>query len=117
MKDTHFLYSMTTLALGSIVAIFVSYATDTLPMPSPRKPIARVAAVSLKKNCGCCDQVTLEESLMLRQRHAKLRKQQQAYRKASQLLREHGLEEGMRRIKQSHPEIAAQLEYFITETN
>ena len=35
MKDTHFLCSIATIALGSIITIFVSYATNTLPTATP----------------------------------------------------------------------------------
>ena len=35
MKQTHFLYSIATIVLGSIIAIFVSYATNTFPTATP----------------------------------------------------------------------------------
>ena len=39
MKDTHFLYSAAILAIGSILAIFASYATDRLPRLCRHIPI------------------------------------------------------------------------------
>ena len=117
MKDTHFLYSIATLALGSILAIFASYATDTLPMHTPRVPSPVIATTPVGKNCGCCQKITAQELKAFRQRNEALRKHRQAYAKATELLKQHGIKEGLRRIKQSHPEIASELEGFITEAN
>lgn len=110
MSDTHFLYSIATLAIGSIIAIFVCYATDTLPTHTPRHSIPVVATTPVTKNCGCCAEITLQELKASRQRLAKLRKQQQAYKEAVELLKQYGLEEGLRRLKQSAPAVASQLE-------
>lgn len=117
MKDTHFLYSIATLALGSIIAIFASYATDTLPMHTPRTPSVVIATTPVAKNCSCCKKITAQELKAFRQHNEALRKQRQAYTKATELLKQHGIKEGMRRIKQSNPEIASQLERFITSAN
>lgn len=115
MKDTHFLYSIATLAFGSIFAIFASYATDTLPRHTPRTPTPVIAATLVAKDCGCCSKITAQDLKTFRQRNEALRKQRQAYAKATELLKQHGIKEGLRRIKQSHPEIASQFERFITE--
>ena len=112
MKDTHFLYSIATLAIGSILVIFVSYATDSLPIATSRHSTAAIATPAAKKNCGCCAKMSPQELKTLQQRNEELRKQRTAYKKATELLKQHGLEEGLRRIKQSDPEIAAQLEHF-----
>ncbi len=58
MKDTHVLIGACALALLAIVAVFIGYATDTLPhsatrvitpaMPASRTPVAK------KKDCACC---------------------------------------------------------------
>ncbi len=117
MKDTHFLYSIATLTLGSIIAIFASYATDTLPTETSRTPLPVIATTPMAKNCGCCPKITAQNLKTFQQRNEALRKQRQAYTKATELLEQHGIKEGLRRIKQSHPEIASQLECFITETN
>lgn len=117
MKDTHFLYSIATLALGSIIAIFASYATDTLPMHTQHTPSLMITTAPVAKNCSCCKKITAQELKAFRQRNETLRKQRQAYAKATELLKQHGIKEGLRRIKQSHPEIASQFERFITEAN
>ena len=112
MKDTHFLYSIATLAVGSILAIFASYATDTLPKQTPRTLSPAIATTPIKKDCDCCRQMTPQELAASREQLAALRKQWQAYAKANELLKQHGIKEGLRRIKQSHPEIAEHLEHF-----
>ena len=117
MKDTHFLYSIATLAIGSIIAIFVSYATDTLPMHTSRNSTVAIAKTSATKNCSCCAKMTPQELRAFQQRNEKLRKQEQTYRKATELLKQYGLEEGLRRIRELDPKIASQLEHFITEIN
>ncbi len=109
MKDTHFLFSITTLALGSIVVIFVCYATNTLPEHSPRKITHHIEKAQVMKNCHCCTEIT-PQSL------AHIREHWDIYKKANELLQQYGREEGLRRLKQSHPEVAAQLENF-TEKN
>ena len=115
MKDTYFLYSVATLAIGSILAIFVSLATGTLPKSTPRD--GRVAPAVLlttpaKKDCDCCNEMTAEELAASRERIASLKQQRLAYQKATELIKQYGLEEGLRRLKKSHPEIAEHLEYF-----
>ena len=117
MKETHFLYSIATLAVGSILVIFASYATDTLPKQTQRKPSPVIATTPVAKNCGCCREITAQELKAFRQRNEALRKQRQAYAKATELLKQHGIKEGLSRIKQSHPEIASEFERFITEAN
>ena len=112
MKDTHFLYSIATLAVGSILAIFISFATGTLPTATPREASAVRATTPTKKDCDCCAEMTPEELVASREQLAALREQRAAYQKATELIKQHGLEEGLRRIKQSHPEIAEQLEHF-----
>lgn len=66
MKDTHVLALVGTLALIAIAAVFVGYATDTLPKHTQRvittaPPVspdteekATLAAAPKKKTCGCC---------------------------------------------------------------
>ena len=115
MKDTYFLYSIATLAIGSILAIFVSLATGTLPKLTPRD--GRVApAVFLttpaKKDCDCCNEMTAEEVAASRERIASLKKQRLAYQRASELIQQYGLKEGLRRVKEFAPEIAEHLEHF-----
>lgn len=109
MKDSHFLYSIATLALGSIIAIFVGYITNTLPMHTPRDSAPAIAIPLERKSCGCCTQMTPQEMHEFRKRHKK-------YKQVTTLLTQYGLEKGLRRIKQFAPEIAEQLEDF-TEKN
>lgn len=113
MKDTSFLYSVATLAIGSILAIFVSLSTGTLPTSTPREASAAFSTPLIKKDCDCCRERTPEKLAASRERLASLRKQRLAYQKASQLIQQYGLEEGLRRLKASHPEITKHLEYFI----
>ena len=79
MKGTHFLYSIATLAVGSLLAIFASYATDTLPMHTPRTPPRVIAATPVAKDCGCCSKITAQDLKTFRQRNEALRNQRQAY--------------------------------------
>ncbi len=55
--------------------------------------------------------MTTEKSAASRKRIASFKKRL-AYQKASELIQEYGLKEGLRRLKKSHPEIAEYLEYF-----
>lgn len=57
MKDTHFLGAAVVLAVVAIVAVFVGYATETLPTDAPRQAATTSTGnVSNKteKGCGCC---------------------------------------------------------------
>ena len=58
MKDTHILFTVIILTVVAISAVFVGYATDTLPTDTPRQiataPIGNTA-VKTKKGCSCCD--------------------------------------------------------------
>lgn len=112
MKDTSFLYSVATLAIGSIFSIFISLATGTLPISTPREAAALAKTTPIKKDCNCCHQTTPQELAASREQLAALRKQRVAYQKAAELLKQYGLEEGLRHLKKSHPEIAEQLEHF-----
>ena len=112
MKDTHFLYSIATLAIGSIIAIFVSYATDTLPTQTLRNSTAAIATTPAAKNCSCCSEMTPQESRAFKQRNEKIRKRRQAYLKAAELITQYGREEGLQRIRQIAPEVATQIEHF-----
>lgn len=116
MKDTHFLYSIATLTLGSIIAIFVGYGTNTLPMHTPRHSRPILTRTPTLKDCSCCVKLTPQELTASRQHIEKLRRQQQDYKRATELLKQYGAKEGFRLIKQFSPEIASQLESFITRT-
>lgn len=112
MKDTDFLYTVATLGLGSILAIFVCFGTGTLPTSTPRGAGAVSTTPAVKKKCGCCAKVTPEVLAERRRQNRALREKRQAYEKATQLITQYGREEGLRRLKRSHPEIAKHLEQF-----
>lgn len=55
MKDTHFLYIIAVLAVVGITMVFIAYATDTLPMHTPKVIFSSPPKLTTqKKNCGCC---------------------------------------------------------------
>ncbi len=111
MKDIHFLYCIVILAVGSILFIFVSYATDNLPKQTPRNASDSAITLTPKtKNCGCCAKLTPQE-------HKVLRKKLQTYKKSAELLKEYGLKEGLRRIKAYDPNVSAQLEHFLSKSS
>lgn len=59
MKDTHILFTVIMLAVVAIFAVFVGYATDTLPTNTPRQVEPRPAGNIIGKakgSCGCCKQ-------------------------------------------------------------
>ena len=57
MKDTYILFTVIILIVVAISAVFVGYATDTLPTDTPRQiataPIGNTA-IKTKKGCSCC---------------------------------------------------------------
>lgn len=54
MKDTHFLYSIAILAVVGVLVCFIGYATNTLPMHTPKQTSAITTSLAKKKNCKCC---------------------------------------------------------------
>ncbi len=58
MKDTHILFIVIMLAVVAIFAVFVGYATDTLPTNAPRQAESTPANIigKAKGGCGCCKQ-------------------------------------------------------------
>lgn len=60
MKDIHFLYIIAGLAIIGISVTFIGYATDRLPVHTPRQ-ISTTASVNAdsinaEKGCGCCNE-------------------------------------------------------------
>lgn len=55
MKDTHFLYAVAILAVVGIGAVFVGYATDTLPQHTSQPSDVKRTTVE-KKDCRCCSE-------------------------------------------------------------
>ena len=57
MRRTDFLYTVVILAVVAVVAVFVGYATETLPTDTPRQaattPIGNVSNKA-EKGCNCC---------------------------------------------------------------
>ena len=58
MKDTHFLYIIAVLAVIGISVTFIGYATDRLPVYTPRQiqttTSVNADAITAKKGCSCC---------------------------------------------------------------
>lgn len=58
MKDTHFLCVIAVLAIVGLSAIFIGYATGTLPTYTPRQIEATTSTnedtTNVKKGCSCC---------------------------------------------------------------
>lgn len=55
MKDTLFLYAISIIAVILITAVFICYATDTLPKHTPRaRHVIRKTPTPKKKDCPCC---------------------------------------------------------------
>ena len=77
--------------------------------------VATTPQAGKKKSCGCCAESVrrfLKEIRILRDKNPA---QHLQYTRAMALLLQYGSEEGLRRLKQSDPEIAAQLERLIQE--
>lgn len=60
MKDIHFLYIIAGLAIIGISVTFIGYATDRLPVHTPRQ-ISTTTSVNAdstnaEKGCGCCNE-------------------------------------------------------------
>ncbi|MCG9129085.1 hypothetical protein JT359_15965 [Candidatus Poribacteria bacterium] len=54
MKDNFFVYSVGILAIIGVLVCFIRYATNTLPMHTPKQTSAITASPAKKKNCKCC---------------------------------------------------------------
>ena len=58
MKDIHFLYIIAVLAIIGISATFIGYATDRLPVYTPRQigttTSVNADSTNAKKGCSCC---------------------------------------------------------------
>lgn len=104
------------LATVSILILFVSCTTDNLANQSPRnRSESFIALTAKRKNCGCCEKLTPEERKTRIKQTQVLRKQLQTYRHATELLKEHGLEEGLRRIEAYDPKVWAQLKQILSK--
>lgn len=79
MKDTHWLYGIGVLAVLGILACFIGYATDTLPMSTPRQqaPVVTASPAVKPKACGCC----AERMERLRKTMQRAREQKRAAQK------------------------------------
>ena len=60
MKDIHFLYIIAVLAIIGISATFIGYATDGLPVYTPRQigttTSVNADSTNAEKGCGCCNE-------------------------------------------------------------
>lgn len=84
MKDIHFLYIIAGLAVIGISVTFIGYATDRLPVHTPRQ-IHTTASVNAdstnaKKGCGCCkkDLAKFKEFMEKRKRRKAAAQQKEA---------------------------------------
>lgn len=94
MKDEHLVLGMALLAIVAIVACFIGYATDTLPIqtreaPSQQTqvktssagiPTADTVAASTRKSCNCCT----ERTKRAREQFRKIRERRQAKQQTEQ---------------------------------
>ena len=83
MKDTHFLYIIALLAIIGISVTFVGYATDRLPVYTPRQistiPSVNADSTNAKKGCGCCKEDLAEfKEFMEKRKRRKAAAQQEA---------------------------------------
>ncbi len=82
MKDTHFLYIIAVLAIIGISITFVGYATDRLPVYSPRQ-IGTATSINadttnVKKGCSCCKEDLAEFKEFMEKRKRRQEAAQQA---------------------------------------
>ena len=94
MKDEHFVLGMALLAIVAILACFIGYATETLPMrtreaPSQQTPVRTssagistpdTVADSTRKSCNCCT----ERMKRAREQFRKIRERRQAKQQTEQ---------------------------------
>jgi gamma-glutamyl:cysteine ligase YbdK (ATP-grasp superfamily) len=114
MKETYFLYGVAILAVVGILVCFIGYATNTLPMHTQKQaPLITTSPTAKKKNCACCVEETADIVKAIRQNREKMLAHQQKYTQATKIITQYGLEEGLRKLKQSDPEIAAQFERIL----
>lgn len=114
MKDTHFLYSITILAVIGVLICFIGYATNSLPMHT-QKETPVVTTTAKKKNCACCAEETADIVKAIRQNREKMLAHRERYTRVTDTLKQYGVEEGLRRIRQLDPEVVAQIERFFLQ--
>ncbi len=112
MKDINFLYSVAIIALVGMLVCFIGSATNTLHMRN-KKESQVITTTVRKKTCACCDEEPAKIVKAIRQNREKMNANQQKYIQATTLLEQYGLEEGLRKIKQSDPEIATKFERIL----
>ncbi len=54
MKNNFFLYSIGIFAIIGVLVCFIGYATNTVPMYTPKQTSAITTPAGKKKNCKCC---------------------------------------------------------------
>ncbi len=115
IKNVHFLYFVVILAVMGIFFVFIGYATDMLSihMPKQQTPLATTSRVIKKKTCACCAKISVQDIEILQQNREKRLAHQQRYNQATDIITLYGLKEGLRKLKRSDPEIAAQFERFL----
>lgn len=109
MKDTYFLYCVAILAIVGVFVCFIGYAKYT------HKEVPVVTTTVKKKDCVCCEEKNGEIVKTIRQNREKMIVYKKRYTQATDIITQYGLKEGLRKLKQSDPEIAAQFERFLVE--
>ena len=60
MKETHVIATACGIALIAIIAVFIGYATDTLPKHAPRVITSSLPtsekSTAKKRDCPCCEE-------------------------------------------------------------
>lgn len=78
-RDTHFLYVIAILALVGISAVFVGYATDTLPKNTTKKvsmsTYEGTTPLVNKDPCGCCAERREQIRQFIQQTQSRIEKQ------------------------------------------
>lgn len=102
-----------TPAVGVLVC-FIGYAKNMFSMHTQKQPpVITTSPTAKKKNCACCAEETTDIVKAIRQNREKIIAHQQRHTQATDILTQYGLEEGLRKLKQSDPEIAAQFERIL----
>ena len=68
-----------------------------------------------KKNCACCAKETANIVKRFKQSREKINTYQKRYTQATDIITQYGFKKGLRKLKQSDPEIAVQFERFLVE--
>lgn len=108
MKRPYYLYGIGLLAFIGISLAFIGYATDTLPTSRSKQHTNTPQNIQhniKKKDCDCCAEKVRDVLKELRQLRDKSEKHQQQIQQAMMLYTQHGPKEGLKRIRESTPDV------------